>query len=144
MSSRAGNWMIAAGAVVLLLGLIVLPAAMGGHLDTSLLALGACGVSLGSITAASGIYVKARAMQSTGGPEASSSTATPKNSARRVRGGCDVCHGDLPVIHCKVHQVHLCPDCLGQHYDFRSCTYAPSTRRTGTKTAKNIAKARGA
>jgi len=144
MSSRAGNWMIAVGAVVLLLGLIVLPAAMGQHQDTSLLALGACGVSLGSITAASGIYLKARAMQSTGGPEASSSSATAKNSARRVRGGCDVCHGDLPVIHCKVHQVHLCADCLAQHYDFRSCTYAPSTRRTGTKATKNIAKARGA
>jgi hypothetical protein len=142
MSSRAGNLIIAAGVVVLLVGLIVLPAALGEHPDTSLLALGACGVSLGSITAASGIYIKARAMQPTGGSETSSSSATSKSSARRVRGGCDICHGDLPVIHCKVHQVHLCPDCLGQHYDFRTCTYAPSTR--GTKAAKNIAKARGA
>jgi hypothetical protein len=134
--------MIALGAVALFLGILVLPAALGEHPDTSLLALGACGVSLGSMIAASGIYVKARALQPPSAAGASS--GEPRNSARRVRGGCDVCHGDLPVIHCKVHQVHLCPDCLARHYDFRSCTYVPSNRRTGSKTAKSIAKAHGA
>jgi len=49
----------------------------------------------------------------------------------------------MPVIHCKVHQVHMCAECLGQHYDFRTCSYVPSTRRPATK-AKNLAKARGA
>jgi hypothetical protein len=135
--------MIAVGAVGLFLGILMLPAALlGEQVETSLLILGACGVSLGSIVAASGIYVKARAMDSPTGSGAPA--AESKHSARRVRGGCDVCHGDLPVIHCKVHQVHLCPDCLARHYDVRSCTYIPSTRRTGTKTAKNMAKARGA
>jgi len=43
-----------------------------------------------------------------------------------------------------VHQVHLCADCLGQHYDLRSCTYVPSSRRLANKAAKNMAKARGA
>jgi hypothetical protein len=134
--------MLALGAVALFLGILLLPAALGEHLDTSLLALGACGVSLGSMIAASGIYVKARALES---PSASGvSWAESRSSARRVRGGCDVCHGDLPVIHCKVHKVHLCPDCLARHYDFRTCTYVPSTRRTGTKTTKSIAKAHGA
>ena len=134
--------MIALGAVALFLGILVLPAALGEHPDTSLLALGACGVSLGSMIAASGVYVKARSLES---PSASGvSSAESRSSARRVRGGCDVCHGDLPVIHCKVHQVHICPDCLSRHYDFRTCTYIPSTRRTATKTAKRMAKSHGA
>ena len=42
MSSRTGNWMIAVGAVALVLGLVTLPAALGEHVDTSLLTLGAC------------------------------------------------------------------------------------------------------
>lgn len=140
MSSRTGNWMIALGVVMLFMGLLVLPAALGDHPETSLIALGACGVSLGSITVASGIYLRARALQTPDAPGAAA--GEPRSATRRIRGGCDVCHGDLPVIHCKVHQVHLCPDCLTQHYDFRSCTYVPSTRRT-TKT-KSAAKARGA
>ncbi len=145
MSSRTGNWMIAAGAVALVMGLIALPAALGEHVDTSLLTLGACGISVGSMIAAAGIYLKARARGSQAGAGASSGESG--QSARRVRGGCDVCHGDLPVIHCKVHQVHLCPDCLAKHYDFRSCTYVPSTRGSAPKTPKTskaLAKAQGA
>lgn len=134
--------MIAAGTLGGLVGIIMLPAALGEHPDTSLLVLGACGVSLGSMIAASGIYLKARALQFPAGTGGVSTES--KNSKRRVRGGCDVCHGDLPVIHCKVHQVHLCPDCLGQHYDFRTCSYVPSNRRAAAKSAKNMAKARGA
>jgi hypothetical protein len=141
MSSRTGNWMIAVGAVAVLLGILVLPAALSEHVDTSLLALGACGVSLGSMIAASGVFVRSRAQSREG---SGALTGESRNSPRRVRGGCDVCHGDMPVIHCKVHQVHLCGDCLGQHYDFRSCAYVPSTRRKVTKTPKSIARAHGA
>ena len=142
MSSTTGTWMIALGALGAVIGLIMLPAALGEHPDTSLLVLGACGVSLGSLTAASGIYFNARALQSNAGSVGVPSES--KNSTRRVRGGCDVCHGDLPVIHCKVHQLHLCADCLGQHYDFRTCAYAPSNRRNPAKASKSLAKARGA
>jgi hypothetical protein len=141
MSSQMGNGLIVVGLLGACIGLIMLPAAMGEHPDTSLVILGACGVSLGSLTAAAGIYFKSRANQSPTGSPAASGEA--KNSTRRVRGGCDICHGDQPVIHCKVHQVHMCAECLGQHYDFRTCSYVPSTRRTGAKT-KNLAKARGA
>ncbi len=142
MTSQIGNGLIAVGALGACIGLIMLPAALGENPDTSLLILGACGVSLGSLTAASGIYFKARAIQSPAGGLGASGEA--KNSTKRVRGGCDVCHGDLPVIHCKVHQVHLCADCLGQHYDFRTCSYVPSTRRSAGKTSKNMARAHGA
>ena len=141
MSSQTGNWLIGLGVLGTCIGIIMLPAALGEHPDTSLLILGACGVSLGSLTAATGIYLKARAIQSPAGTQASSGES--KNSTRRVRGGCDICHGDLPVIHCKVHQVHMCTECLGQHYDFRTCSYVPSTRGAAAK-AKNLAKARGA
>ena len=142
MSSRTGNWMIAAGALILVMGLIALPAALGEHVETSLLTLGTCGVSVGSIVAGTGAYLKARALSSPTGAGASQGESKP--SARRLRGGCDVCHGDLPVIHCKVHQVHLCPDCVAKHYDFRSCTYVPSTRGAIPKTAKALAKTQGA
>jgi hypothetical protein len=142
MSSRAGNWLIGVGAVAVLLGLVALPAALGEHMETSLLALGACGVSLGSMIAAAGVFVKARALNPKSASNAGAGEA--KNLARRMRGGCDVCHGDLPVIHCTVHQVHLCPDCLGQHYTARSCTYVPSIRRTSAKPAKGAARAHGA
>jgi hypothetical protein len=141
MSSQTGTWLIAVGALGACIGIVVLPAALGEHPDTSLLILGACGVSMGSIVASTGIFLKARAMQAPAGKQAAS--AEPKNPARRVRGGCDICHGDLPVIHCKVHQVHLCTECLGQHYDVRTCSYVPSARGAAAK-AKNLAKARGA
>jgi hypothetical protein len=38
-----------------------------------------------------------------------------------------------------VHQLHLCADCLGKHYDFRSCAYVPSTRRGVTAKAHGAA-----
>jgi hypothetical protein len=142
MSSQTGTGLIAAGALLACIGIVMLPAALGEHPDTSLLILGACGVSLGSLTAATGIFLKARATQPAGGSPGTSGEA--KSSARRVRGGCDICHGDMPVIHCKVHQVHMCADCLGQHYDFRTCSYVPSTRRSSAKGSKSLAKARGA
>ncbi len=131
--------MIAVGIIVGVVGLIALPAALGEHLDTSLLTLGACGLSLGSMITAAGFYLKARAMTSPQGTTIFSGESRP--SARRVRGGCDVCHGDSPVIHCKVHQVHVCPDCVAKHYDFRTCTYIPSARGATPKTAKAYAKA---
>ena len=138
MSSGIGNWLIGVGALGACIGLIMLPAALGEHPDTNLLILGACCVSLGSLMAAAGIFFKARAAQPAAGTSAS---AEAKQTNRRVRGGCDICHGDLPAIHCKVHQVHMCTECLGQHYDARTCSYVPSTRRTA---GKNLAKARGA
>ncbi len=67
MSSRTGNLMIGLGAVALVMGLIALPAALGEHVDTSLLTLGACGVSLGSMIAATGVYLRSRAMLAAGG-----------------------------------------------------------------------------
>src|SRR5947208_3114516 len=83
MSSKTGTWLIAAGVVVGIIGIVMLPAALGEHPDMSLLMLGACGISLGSIVAASGIYLKARALQAS--PSANGTGAETKNSTKRVR-----------------------------------------------------------
>jgi len=137
MSSRAGNWMIAVGSVAIFVAFCVLPAALGEHSDRGLLALGACLLSLGALLAASGIYLKARAVEA----RIASGVSAPeaKNAGRRARSGCELCRADVPVIHCKVHQLHLCAACLAEHYDFRTCAYVPSTRRPTTKAGKTLA-----
>ena len=92
MSSTTGTLMIAVGALGAVVGIIMLPAALGEHADTSLLVLGACCVSLGSMIAASGIYLKARALQASGGSAAPRSPRTPRAesvaAAMYVTGTC--------------------------------------------------------
>ena len=138
MSSRTGSWLIASGVVFGLLALVVAAAGTQPGTDSSqITALAGCALSMGLLMASGGTYLKARALQG-GGISASS---TPKT---RVRGGCDLCAGDAPVIQCKVHQLHLCPACLGEHYDFRSCAYVPSTRGRAPRTSRTPGKARNA
>lgn len=131
MSSRAGNWIIIAGALGMVIGLACIPAAV--H-DPTALSLGASLFSMGALMLSTGIYLKAKAL----------SASTPESApARRIRGGCEICQSGVPVITCKVHNLHLCADCLGEHYDFRSCAYVPTTRRQAPKPAKAAAKAFG-
>ena len=139
MSSRTANWMIAVGALGTMAGLALAASWMGAQAEVSLLALGACALSIGSLTAAAGVYLKARLLHGESG-----TADETKSAQRRGRGGCDIC-GDTPVVNCKVHGVHLCADCLGDHYDFRSCAYVPSTRRQGKAAGSKgmAAKARG-
>ncbi|HEY1264183.1 MAG TPA: hypothetical protein VGF06_11720 [Terriglobales bacterium] len=131
MTSKTGNWMIALGAVVAFLGLITLPSALGDHGDRNMIGLGGAVFSLGAVMAAAGLYMKASAKANPGTKAELQAAA----SNRTARGGCMQCQSASPVIHCKVHQVHLCGDCLAGHYDFRACVYVPSTRRgSGVKT----------
>jgi hypothetical protein len=139
MTARAGNWLIAVGAVTIFFGLCCLLGAFGEHTDQTLLSLGASIFSMGALIVAFGTYVKARAFSSQNGL-AEAGTAP----ARRSRGGCELCGTDVPVVHCRVHQLHLCANCLAGHYDSRSCSYVPPTRRPAAKAGKAIAKARGA
>jgi len=126
--------MLALGAVIAVVGLCIIPAGLGQEsADRNLLGVGAAIFSMGAMVAALGIYFKASALKST--PKQKSAEAG--NSGRPLRGGCDRCQADAPVIQCKVHQQHLCGVCLAEHYDFRSCAYAPSTRRTAA--AKSLA-----
>jgi hypothetical protein len=128
--------MIAAGALAMFVGICLVPAAMGQYEDTGVLALGASVFSFGALLIGTGMYSKARGLQAV-------AASSPETKSRRVRGGCELCGSETPVIHCKVHQLHLCPACLTDHYDFRSCVYAPSTRRVAGK-QKGAAKARSA
>jgi len=132
MSQRTGNLMIALGALAALIGMVIAASSMGGHDGSTLLAMGACLFSMGLLIAATGVFLKARLLQPSG---------EGKHSSKRGRGGCDLC-GDAAAVHCKVHQVHLCPECLGKHYDFRSCAYVPSSRRQGARSNEKSMAAR--
>jgi hypothetical protein len=141
MSSRLGSWIIAAGALVLFLGLCVLGASFSKNGDPDELPAGAGLFSMGAVAIAAGIYLKARAIQAT-----NTAQGSPANSANsnRSRGGCELCGTEIPVVQCKIHQLHMCGTCLSQHYDVRSCIYVPSAR-AAAKAGKGLsAKARGA
>lgn len=137
MSSKTTNWIIAAGAVLAFIGLCFLPAALGDHPDPDVMEMGAFALSVGALIIATGIYIKARTLQTattSGEPRKKAGTAN-----QRVRGGCDLCGSEAPVVQCKVHQLHLCGSCLAQHYDVRSCVYVPTTRTATNKSSRSFA-----
>ena len=138
MSSRAGTWLIAAGLLGMLLALCFLPAAFGEHPDENALAVGVCLFSFGALGTSLGIYMKARLIPPAAAP------CNPSEPPRKIRNGCDLCRTDAAIIHCRVHELHLCATCLAEHYDPRSCAYVPSSRRAAQKAAKPSARARGA
>jgi hypothetical protein len=142
MSSKTANWIIAAGALLIFIGLCLLPGALGERPDADMLELGACQFSLGALVVATGIYAKARVVQSA--IASGDFRKEPAASNQRVRGGCDLCGTEAPVVQCKVHQLHLCGGCLAQHYDVRSCSYVPTTRTVTNKNGRTLANARGA
>jgi hypothetical protein len=132
MTSKISTWMIVAGTGVALIGLCFFPAALGGSGDRSLLGIGTSVFAFGTLIISAGIYLKTNALRSL--PKGKEKTETQE---RPVRGACDRCKSATPAIQCKVHQTHLCPSCLAEHYDFRSCVYVPSTRRNAN--AKSVA-----
>jgi hypothetical protein len=136
MSPKTANWIVAAGALLMFIGLLMLPAAFGEHPDADMRDLGASQFSLGALVMATGVYVKARLTQAALAPGEGKKESAP--STTRVRGGCDLCGTEVPMVQCKIHQLHLCGTCLGQHYDVRSCSYIPTTRVT-SKGSRNLA-----
>lgn len=120
MSQKLGGFALIAGCFLMLLGLSLVPAAFAQHQDETILGAGICAFGFGAFAAAAGMYLKTRALQS---------TTTPGAAALHSRGGCELCKSKTPVIHCRVHNLHICAECLAKHYDFRSCVYIPSTRR---------------
>ena len=133
MNTKMSTWLMATGFFFAFVGLCFIPAAFGPDGDGSTLGPGATLFGFGMLVVASGVYAKARAL---GSNAQSDSSATVK---RTRKAACDRCGMEEPVIQCRVHQLHLCGDCLAAHYDFRSCAYVPSTRRV---TAKSAAAAR--
>jgi hypothetical protein len=136
MSSKTGGWLILLGVFVALGGLITLPAATRSGADRNLLGAGMSVFAMGVLMIAIGIYFKAKDLPSSGKP------GKPLEETEK-KGGCERCHSKPPAVQCKVHQIHLCDNCLSDHYDFRSCVYVPSTRRATPKINKTmVAKAR--
>ena len=135
MGHKLGSFALIAGGFLLLLGVSLVPAALAQHQqDETILGAGICAIAFGALSCAAGFYVKARALQS--GNKAG--MVAPRKSA----GGCDLCRAETPVIHCRVHHLHICANCLTDHYDFRACVYIPSTRRQAPqKLAARAAKA---
>jgi hypothetical protein len=121
MGQKLGNVALISGGFLMLLGLSFIPAALAQHQDETILGAGICAFAFGALISATGFYVKTRALQS-----ASSPGTKPQ---QKIRGGCDLCGTEIPAIHCRVHHLHICGNCLAKHYDFRSCVYVPSTRR---------------
>jgi len=143
MSSKTANWIIAGGVLLMFIGICFLPGALSEHPDADMLEIGACQFSLGALVVAAGIYAKARAVQSA--IASGDWRKEPATSNQRVRGGCDLCGTEAPVVQCKVHQLHLCGNCLAQHYDVRSCAYVPTNRTATNKSSRTLAaNARGA
>jgi hypothetical protein len=137
MPPKTANWITAAGALLMFVGLCTLPAGLGEHPDADLRNLGVCLFSLGALVIATGMYAKARLVQATIDSTQGKKEA-PTN--QRVRGGCDLCGSEVPVVQCQAHQLHLCGTCLAQHYDVRSCSYRPTTRVLPPKASRNSAK----
>jgi hypothetical protein len=129
--------MIVLGTLLGFAGLCILPAGLGLRGDRNLLGFGASLFGLGMLVISGGTYLKTLALHSSALAGAPAKEA--ENSSRRLRVSCDRCKNEIPVVHCKVHQLHLCGACLAEHYDFRTCVYVPSTRRLENKIAKTMA-----
>jgi len=139
MSSRTANWMIGAGALIMFLALCFVPSLVGQHADPELMLPGVGLFSCGALFLAGGIYLKARGVKAS----IEAGDYAKESGTKRGKSGCDLCGSEAPVIHCKVHQQHLCGNCLAEHYDARSCVYAPTTRTATAKNRRTMAAVRG-
>jgi len=119
MASKIGNWMIGIGCFLAAVGLCFFPAAFSGQRDASILAAGGMIFSTGMVLAAAGFYIKARNW---------AEAAPSKSNSKGRRKICNLCGENESAVECRVHRLNLCPECLGNHYDFKSCAYVPSTR----------------
>jgi len=135
MGQKLGSFALISGGLLMLLSLALVPAALGQHHDESILGAGICSFSFGALLCGAGFYLKTRSLHA----------ALPPGIAiaqQKTRGGCDVCRSEVPAVLCRVHNLHICGDCLSNHYDFRSCVYVPSTRRAAaSKPAARAARA---
>ncbi len=127
--TKLGTWLIVAGSLIGVLGLTILPSALTSGEDKTLLNISVLALSFAMTAIAGGLYLKAKSF-----PTKAASPET-ENTKRSRKNSCDSCGKQEPAIQCRVHQLHLCPDCLAKHYDFRSCAYIPSTRRSGKASA---------
>ena len=126
MAPKIGSWMIAVGCFLASAGLCFFPAAFAKPRDMAVLGAGAMLFSTGMVLSALGLYMKARYW-------AEAETSRPRLGGKGKRRLCNQCGDHESAVECRVHHLHLCADCLGKHYDFRSCAYVPSIRQASSK-----------
>src|SRR5258708_33857791 len=101
MGKKVSSWLIVFGCFLMVGGIGFLPAALGNHPDPTILDSGIFLFSLGALTVAGGIYVKAVALEG-------NSVAEPaKPQASRSGGGGARCGPESRVVNCRAIQVHL-------------------------------------
>ncbi len=86
MATKTGTWLIAIGAFIAFVGLCFLPAAFGPQADKNMLAAGAVVLSMGMLLMAAGLYVKARALEA--GAEPASAASSGKRSRKTSCDHC--------------------------------------------------------
>jgi hypothetical protein len=124
MGTKLSSFAVIVGSCLMLVGLGLIPAAIGQNNDEGLRGAAIVSFAFGALICSLGLYLKSRLVKNTG------DTLATKPAAKSSRGGCELCGTETPVILCRVHEVHICGDCVARHYDFRSCVYVPSTRRS--------------
>lgn len=126
MTHNTGTWLIAIGGFIVFTGLCMLPAAFGPNAAKDILGVALMTISTGMMLVSGGFYIKALKRRAADRAEA----AGAKRGRKVI---CDQCRKFEPIIQCRVHEQHLCANCLREHYDFRSCAYVPSPRRGAAK-----------
>lgn len=134
-SSKISTVLIWAGSLGIFLSLCILPAAFEKNADSAAMGLAGAIFCFGAMMIAMGLYVKARFLQE---QQPQRTLVAEKANAQR-RGGCSLCGTETPVIHCKVHQLELCGNCLTRHYDYRSCQYIPSEAGNVNNSSRTMA-----
>lgn len=132
MGTKLSSSAVILGSCLMLVGLGLIPAAIGQGNDEGLRGAAIVSFAFGSLVCSLGLYLKSRISKST-------DSSVEKAAAKPARGGCELCGTEAPVILCRVHNLHICGDCVAKHYDFRSCVYVPSTRRSAP--TKGVARA---
>jgi hypothetical protein len=140
MPQKILSALVVLGVMVAFAGLLFMPAALNSRngSNDNLLGAGLAVFSFGALAVSMGMYGKARLLRA-------AIDADPNLQAllqgAKSKGSCEMCRSAAPVVHCSMHKLSLCSNCLNQHYDPRACVYVPSWRKTVSRS--RAASARG-
>lgn len=109
------------GSVLALLGIICFLAVLGqGRADIR--DIGSASFSIGVLTLAFGVYLRARRLQVL--------YEQPASKTKKTDRLCSSCNKEPSVLFCRVHVLRLCPSCFEKHDDGANCSYVPAKRAT--------------
>ena len=140
MAEKVWNWVIAAGGLLALVGLLIVPVALNPNgPDHNMLGGGLALFGSGAVIIALSLYLKARVLRAQ--IDANPELAAMLSNKKKRKGNCDGCETGVAVVLCTMHKAGFCGACLSQHYEPRACVLVPATRRTG-KSARGTTAAR--